>query len=136
MAEQTNAKIQNLVYNKPINVQDTRPQELLIRNSLDSYEITVSCVAPIKTQTRRPVKVDVRDDKLIALYEDRPVEGVEIMFVKEPEYYRKKLHNGLDVKKFVSACGLDELNIFPWKGCAISKCLRSNTNRQELFLLR
>ena len=113
------AKVQNLVYNKPLNAQDTRPQELLLRNSLDGYETVVSCVAPVKA--RRAVKIDVHAGRLVAEYLGKIAEGIEIEFVKEPEYYRKRLRNGLAVKNFVSACGLDELNIFPWKGCAISK---------------
>ena len=113
------AKVQNLVYNKPSNAQNTRPQELLLRNSLDGYETVVSCVAPVKA--RRAVTIDVHAGRLVAECAGKIADGTEIEFVKEPEYYRQKLRNGLAVKNFVSACGLDELNIFPWKGCAISK---------------
>ena len=119
LAVAVKAKGQNLVYNKPSNAQDTRPQELLLRNSLDGYETVVSCVAPVKA--RHAVNIDVRAGRLVAEYSGKMAEGVTIEFVKEPEYYRTRLSNGLPIKNFVSTCGLDELNIFPWKGCAISK---------------
>lgn len=121
-AVESNAKIQNAVYNMPINSVDTRPQELIIKNCGDAYETVVSCVAPVKS--RSPIEIFFENEKLIAVHEGNVINDVEINFVTEPDYYKKFLSNGLDVKKFVSACGLDELNIFPWKGCAISKCCK------------
>lgn len=117
------AKGQNLVYNMPQNATSSRPQELIIKNNDDDYSVVVSCVASNPTST--PVFLDAYDDgKLVALVDERLVENVEIHFVEEPDYYTKKLTNGELVKKYVSACGLDELNIIPWKGCAISKGCR------------
>lgn len=115
-----NAKVQNLVYNMPINALNTRPQELIITNIKDNYSVVVSCVA--SNLLRKPVYIDVDyKNRLIAFINEKKLDGVEIHFVKEPDYYKKILTNGEIVKKYISACGLDELNIIPWKGCAISK---------------
>jgi hypothetical protein len=117
------AKRQNLVYNMPLNATNSRPQELIIKNVGDSYSVVVSCVA--SNPTSSPVVLDADEEgKLFALVDDEKVENVEIHFVEEPEYYAMKLSNGEQVKKYVSACGLDELNIIPWKGCAISRGCR------------
>lgn len=118
-----NAKRQNLVYNMPQNASYSRPQELIICNSVDGYSVVVSCVASVPN--RKPVLVDTdKQGRLIACVDGKYIENVVIDFVREPEYYSKKLSNGEIVKKYVSACGLDELNIIPWKGCAISKHCR------------
>lgn len=117
------AKGQNLVYNMPLNAANSRPQELIITNLKDRYSVVVSCVASNPTST--PICLDVdENENLVAFFDDKRVENVEIHFVKEPEYYSKKLKNGESIKKYVSACGLDELNIIPWKGCAISRGCR------------
>lgn len=117
------AKGQNLVYNMPIGSNGSRPQELIIRNITDSYETVVSCVAP--NSMRKAVLLDVDEKGLLKAYIDNClVRNVEINFVKEPLYYRRFLNSGDYVKKYVSACGLDELNIIPWKGCNISKLCR------------
>lgn len=114
------AKRQNLVYNMPLNATNTRPQELIIMNSRDSYSVVVSCVASNTTST--PIYLDVDDTgKLITLVDNQRIENIDIHFVEEPDYYSKTISNGESVKKYVSACGLDELNVIPWKGCAISK---------------
>ena len=117
------AKGQNLVYNMPLNAINSRPQELIIKNANDSYAVVVSCVA--SNTTSNPILLDV-DEKgcLFAIADDEKIEDIEIHFVKEPDYYSKLLSNGEQVKKYVSACGLDELNIIPWKGCAISRGCR------------
>lgn len=117
------AKGQNLVYNMPFNASNSRPQELIIRNVIDSYEVVVSCVASNLTST--PILLDADDEgRLFAVSDGERIENIEINFVEEPEYYSKLLSNGELVKKYVSACGLDELNIIPWKGCAISRGCR------------
>lgn len=107
------AKRQNLVYNMPLNATNTRPQELIIMNSRDSYSVVVSCVASNTTST--PIYLDVDDTgKLIALVDNQRIENIDIHFVEEPDYYSKTISNGESVKKYVSACGLDELNVIPW----------------------
>ena len=114
------AKRQNLVYNMPLNSTNFRPQELIIKNEYDSYTVAVSCVA--SNPTTIPVLLDTdKEGNLVAIVDGEKIKNIEIHFVKEPEYYSKTLQNGDYVKKYVSACGLDELNIIPWKGCAISK---------------
>ena len=117
---QNNAKKQNLVYNMPLNATSNRPQELLIRNVLDQYEVVVSCVSTTGDLT--PVQIEASEDGFMyAVIDNKRVKDIEMQFVKEPEYYKERLLNGESVKKYISACGLDELNIIPWKGCAISK---------------
>lgn len=117
------AKGQNQVYNMPLDAPASRPQELIITNKMDQYSVVVSCVAENKAIS--PVLLDTEPNgKLIALIDDEKIENIEIHYVKEPEYYSKYLSNGEPVKRYVSACGLDELNIIPWKGCAISKSCR------------
>ena len=117
------AKRQNLVYNMPLNAEISRPQELIFTNTDDLYSVVVSCVAG--NSAGMPVYLDADDKgKLFALVDNRKVENIEIHYVKEPDYYSKTLSNGESVKKYVSACGLDELNIIPWKGCAISRGCR------------
>lgn len=117
-----NAKGQNLVYNMPLNATSSRPQEIIIRNIKDHYSVVASCVT--KSSNNAPVYLDVLDNRLVAYVDGDIIDNVEINFVEEPEYYSMKLSNGENVKKYVSACGLDELNIIPWKGCAISKGCR------------
>lgn len=120
-----NAKKQNMVYNAPNGANLYSPQELVIRHT-DGYETVVSCVAPDK---REPVLIDVIDGKLAAFVCEKRVGDVSIEFVEEPEYYSIKLKDGTPVKDYVSACGYDELNILPFKGCAISKgCLFCGIN--------
>lgn len=124
-ALEQNAKIQNLIYNKPLGVNNSRPQELIIQN-LDGYETVVSCVVP---RNRKPILIDYINNNLVAFENNEILKNINISFVKEPTYYKKKISNGEFVKKYVSSCGLDELNIFPWKGCAISKgCLFCGVN--------
>lgn len=124
-AKNNNAKRQNLVYNAPLGYTLERPQELLIRHA-DGYETVVSCVAPCK---KNNVYVDVIDNRLVASISDRIIENVSLSFVEEPDYYHKRLPDGTELKTLVSACGYDELNILPWKGCAISKgCLFCGVN--------
>lgn len=117
------AKGQNLVYNMPLYATDRRPQELIITNLKDGYSVVVSCVASNPKST--PVYLDAdQNGNLLAFIDNKKVNDIEIHFVQEPEYYRQILKNGENVKKYVSACGYDELNIIPWKGCAISQGCR------------
>lgn len=118
-AEDSGAKRQNGVYNLPVGVTYSRPQELFIEG-LDGYITVVSCVSPVIG--RRPILIDIdHDGELIAIIDDMMAENVTIRFVKEPVYYRELIEGGEVVSKYVSACGYDELNILPWRGCAISK---------------
>lgn len=120
-----NAKKQNMVYNAPVNADRIRPQELFITHC-DGYRTVVSCVAPCSSS---PVQITVEDEKLVAKVENRYVEDVDITFVQEPSYYQQRISRGTYVKEFVSACGYDELNIIPWRGCDISKgCLFCGSN--------
>ena len=118
-AETDNAKKQNKVYNLPKGASLSRPQELLIEG-LDNYKTVVSCIANVKERT--PVLIDVDfEGSIIAFIDNVRIEEVTIYYIKEPQYYTKKLTNGVNVKEYISACGYDELNILPWKGCYISK---------------
>lgn len=121
------AKIQNLVYNMPLGVSNTHPQELIIKNKSDLYETVVSCVAP--NNEVDPVYVDFENDELVCFIDGARFENVDISFVKQPDFYTKVLSNGECVKKYISVCGFDEFNIIPWKGCALSrKCLFCGAN--------
>lgn len=121
-AADKNAKGQNLVYNMPLNATPSRPQEIMINNIRDGYSVVTSCVA--RNSNNNPVYLDVRGNRLVAFMNKEIIDNVQIDFVEEPQYYSMKLSNGENVKKYVSACGLDELNIIPWKGCAISQGCR------------
>lgn len=130
LAKEKKAKEQNLVYNMPLSTDGFRPQELMLYNRLDGYRTVVSCVAP--NTYREPITLDASIDGKIFINGIDNIDFTHILdieFVPEPVYYRKTLSNGEYVNKYVSACGLDELNIFPWKGCAISKpCLFCGAN--------
>jgi len=118
-AVQDNAKVQNWVYNSPVNAEASRPQELFL-TSEDGYTTVVSCVATLNPE--RAVYLDVdKANKLVATVGDELVGGVHITYVPQPSYYQYRLPNGDTAKQYVSACGFDELNIIPWKGCFISK---------------
>lgn len=124
-AKNSNAKGQNLVYNAPSCLESYRPQELHVSHK-DGYETVVSCVSPCSNE---PVFIDVANNELIAMVDGKVVNDILIKFVIEPSYYKKRISRERLVKEYVSACGYDELNILPWKGCAISKgCLFCGTN--------
>ena len=124
-AKKYGAKGQNLVYNAPLCFEKYRPQELLLKN-VDGYETVVSCVSPC---SKTPVLIDVKEERLVARVDNNEIDNISIEFVKEPNYYTKKILGGHYVKDYVSACGYDELNILPWSGCAISKgCLFCGSN--------
>jgi len=122
-AVQSGAKGQNLAYNAPKGFAKERPQELFLEGE-DGYRTVVSCVSAHGKSD--PVTVDVSAlGKLICHIGDRSAsEGVTVSFVKEPEYYAQRLSNGDLAQKYISACGYDELNIIPWKGCLISNVCR------------
>jgi len=116
-AKKHRAKSQNMVYNMPLDAGAARPQELFLSHE-DGFRTVVSCVAPTGSS---PVAVDVAcGDKLIIKADNEVTPHVMAEFVPEPEYYQKTLSNGEPVRNYVTACGYDELNIIPWKGCAVS----------------
>lgn len=117
-AIQSKAKGQNLVYNAPKGYDKSRPQELLI-SGMDGYQVVASCIAPYDME--KAVIIDFVNEKLIAKIDEQIVDNLSIEYVKEPEYYGKTTTKGTPLKRLVSACGLDELNIWPWHDCAISR---------------
>ena len=117
------AKIQNQVYNMPINSEANRPQELIITNRKDNYSTVVSCVSPVDESKAVIIDADYSGE-LLAIVNKKILDDVVIHYVQEPTYYHKRITNGELAKKYVSACGLDELDILPWKGCSISKPCR------------
>lgn len=112
------AKRQNRVYNQPVIGGYSRPQELFIEGE-GGYITVASCVSP--TIPSKSVFIDV-DSKgnLFASVENELFSDVHIEYVKEPAYYSKSIDENEIAKQYVSACGYDELNIIPWRGCAIS----------------
>ncbi|WP_289048884.1 radical SAM protein [uncultured Psychrobacter sp.] len=119
LAREQKAKGQNLVYNAPKGFTQGRPQELFLTGE-DGYTTVTSCVSAHNHTS--PVIVDVSDEgELICSIDGGSLSNnVDVSFVPEPEYYRKVLRSGESTKKYISACGYDELNIIPWKGCLIS----------------
>ncbi|MBO1329558.1 hypothetical protein OQ496_14170 [Acetobacter suratthaniensis] len=117
------AKGQNLVYNAPKNFAENRPQELFLEGE-DGYRTVVSCVSA--HGKLEPVMVDVSaSEKLLCcIGEHSASEQVKVSFVRQPEYYTQRLANDELAQKYISACGYDELNIIPWKGCLISSVCR------------
>lgn len=123
LAAQTGAKGQNLVYNAPKDFACGRPQELFLEGK-DGYRTVVSCVSA--HGKFEPVTVDVIDaDRLVCRIGEQSISNqVKVNFVKQPDYYTQRLANGDLALKYISACGYDELNIIPWKGCLISNVCR------------
>ena len=118
LAQTVGAKRQNCVYNLPKGSDYMRPQELMI-TGLDGYQTVVSCVAV--TNHTAAVYVDVIDGEMVAYVDDKLFQDVELQYVLEPKYYATPLNDKETVRDYVSSCGLDEMNILPWKGCAIEK---------------
>lgn len=114
-AIETNAKLQNFVYNAPKGSDFNRPQEIFIKSS--DYTTVSSCVSPY--DEKNSVIIDY-EKNLYASFNEKKFENIEISYVPEPSYYKKTTLDGLDVKRLVSACGHDELNIWPWHDCLIS----------------
>jgi len=115
-----NAKGQNMVYNAPLGGEIGRPQELFLQG-LDGYTTVVSCVSA--HGLTEPVKIDVLESGILVCYinDECITKEVIVSYVPQPDYYFKKLSNGDLAKKYISACGYDEMNIIPWAGCLISK---------------
>lgn len=114
-----NAKGQNMTYNAPKGGEVGRPQEIFLKGD-DGYTTVASCVSA--HGFLKPVTVDILKTGELACFIDGEciTDEVDVSFVPQPEYYFKKLSNGDYAKKYISACGYDEMNIIPWKGCAIS----------------
>lgn len=139
-ARSLNAKRQNVVYNLPatsglgsttsrskrLAAVDTeeelaRPQELFLTGE-DGYTVCVSAVAPVTS--RECATVDYRHGQLSietpGLREFGASVG-QVSFVPQPNYYQLKTSSGRAVTRWVSACGYDEMNVWPWHDCAIGK---------------
>jgi hypothetical protein len=116
-----NAKGQNMVYNAPrLGDLAARPQELLMADP-DGYRVCVSAVAPVPG--REPAFVTYRNRRLTVETPERPEltkEVADIRFVARPHYYNAESLSRRPMTRVVSACGLDELNVWPWHDCAIS----------------
>lgn len=128
-AEKVDAKRQNYVYNSPVNYSKLarkkasygRPQELFLIGS-DGYKVCSSAVSAVPG--RENALVDYIDGKLVLSTPAMPEIGhsiANVEYVPQPAYYGKKTSSGKDIKRIVSACGYDEMNIWPWHDCAISK---------------
>ena len=140
-AAQVNAKRQNGVYNLPaadktiLSVQHEnlalsalpsegrldRPQEMFLKGE-DGYTVCVSAVAPVLG--REPATVNFIGGRLTLATPSRSGIGLtldELAFVPQPRYYDRHTASGRSVKRWVSACGYDEMNIWPWHDCAISR---------------
>lgn len=141
LASLVNAKRQNAVYNLPaqdvdkrvIGTQNTalqiiqstdrmdRPQELLLTGS-DGYTVCVSAVAPVPC--REPAYLDFFGGQLRLATPSWPNIGQSlesVSFVTQPMYYNMLTTSGRPVQRWVSACGYNEMNIWPWHDCAISR---------------
>lgn len=141
VASQVNAKRQNAVYNLP--ADDTahldelrgntslpllrpadrldRPQELFLTGE-DGYVVCVSAVAAVPG--REPATVESCDGRLLLITPSRPDAGRtldRVEFVPQPSYYALHTSSGRSVQRWVSACGYNEMNIWPWHDCAISR---------------
>lgn len=122
-AARVGAKGQNLVYNAPKGFAKGRPQELFLQGE-DGYLTVVSCVSAHGKVEPITVDVSASGSLYCRLGGKNISEQVRLSFVKQPEYYAKILSNGDTAQKYISACGYDELNIIPWKGCLISSVCR------------
>lgn len=139
-AKAIGAKRQNVVYNLPatggVNVESSksqrlssatdseelaRPQELFLVGD-DGYKVCVSAVAPVLN--RECAIVSFRDDLITIETPSHPELGnavASVEFVPQPAYYDSKTSRGRAVTRWVSACGYDEMNVWPWHDCAIGK---------------
>lgn len=122
MAKANGAKGQNLVYNAPKGhrIEQFRPQELLLRGE-DGYQ---TCVSAVAASDQSAVIADVENGKLKLSANgcEHIFKGLsETIFVPEPKYYSKYTSSGIPLTRLISACGVDEMNIWPWHDCAISK---------------
>ena len=140
-ATDVNAKRQNMVYNLPAadpgqgrepsrrtssgkscGDQIERPQELFLVGD-DGYKVCVSTVAPV--ECRPAATVDFSNGRLSLCTPAQPKIGrslAEVEYVPQPSYYNRHTGSGESVKRWVSACGYNEMNIWPWHDCAIDQC--------------
>lgn len=122
LAISVDAKGQNMVYNAPKGYKSNtfRPQELILKG-LDGYETCVSTVAARSTDavlaTIKNGKLHLSAPDCSEIFDVLPTPS----FVKKPAYYSKKTSRGTPLTHLVSACGVDEMNIWPWHDCAISR---------------
>ncbi len=149
-AAQVNAKRQNMVYNlpaaDPMGVGDKllplvltterldRPQELFLVGD-DGYKVCVSAVAPVPG--REPATVGCSGGRLMLATPSRREAGEGlggVEFVPQPGYYDRHTRSGRAVQRWVSACGYDEMNVWPWHDCAIGRtctfCGINNVQKQ------
>ena len=70
------AKIQNQVYNMPINSEANRPQELIITNRKDNYSTVVSCVSPVDESKAVIIDADYSGE-LLAIVNKKILDDVE-----------------------------------------------------------
>jgi len=117
-AANVKAKGQNLVYNAPrLGNLVGRPQEMLLTDE-DGYTVCVSAVAPVPG--RAPARVTY-GEQLVVITPDQPqlTLGVSAQFVPRPSYYDAERASAAPMTRLISACGLDELNVWPWHDCAV-----------------
>jgi hypothetical protein len=98
-----------------------RPQELFLTGK-DGYTVCVSAVAPVPG--RDPATVDCRGGRLTLATPSMPDAGQglkRVEFVAQPAYYDRHTAGGRPVRRWVTACGYDELNVWPWHDCAIGR---------------
>jgi hypothetical protein len=140
-ARDVNAKRQNMVYNAPASDALTgvpnrpgermtaigdggtanRPQEMFLTGD-DGYDVCVSAVAPVPGRT--PATVDYMDGRLVLSTPAHPRIGnavTSLEYVPQPAYYDRCTTSGMPVRRWVSACGYDEMNIWPWHDCAVGR---------------
>ena len=139
-AKAVNAKRQNVVYNLPATGgvasesnrsqrlsaatapdELTRPQEMFLVGD-DGYTTCVSAVAPV--MNRECAVVSFHDGEITIETPSHPELGnavASVEFVPQPAYYDLKTSSGRAVTRWVSACGYDEMNVWPWHDCAIGK---------------
>lgn len=126
-AESVNAKRQNMVYNRPVDQHASetnnyaRPQELFITGH-DGYKVCVSAVSPVPE--RDCAVVEYENHSLVIKTPSHPEIGHSVSaveYVPQPSYYSHKTSSGRSVTRWVSACGYDEMNVWPWHDCAIGR---------------
>lgn len=138
-AEAVGAKRQNMVYNLPAVDRETdspsskglaivgeqvlaaRPQELFLTGD-DGYTVCVSAVSPV--EGRECAIIDFSKNRLALTTPARAEVGRSLAnaeFVPQPAYYGLSTTSGRPVSRWVSACGYDEMNVWPWHDCAIGQ---------------
>lgn len=121
-ARTVRAKTLQRVYNAPANAPANAPQEILLSDP-DGYTTCVSAVAPVPDRT--PVTVDAADDKLVIRGPGLDhSHSIGVNYVLQPDYYSTLLPSGQMITRVVSACGVSEMNIWPWHDCAIGRLCR------------